>query len=88
LDFQEEILAADVLLEGQISLEAMPRRSWAALKDQKIQNVDLIGSDAKLEWRQDAEGLRVEASLAMDRYVYLFRLDLQAESRATMPNIE
>lgn len=66
----------------------MPRRSWAALKDQKIQNVDLIGSDAKLEWRKDAEGLRVEASLAMDRYVYLFRLDLQAESRATMPNIE
>jgi alpha-L-fucosidase len=56
----------------------------SALKDQKIQSVDLIGSDAKLEWRQNADGLRVEfPRQPVCKYAYVLRLRLRAEAGST-----
>jgi alpha-L-fucosidase len=46
-----------------------------SLKDQKIESVALLGSEAKLEWKQTVDGLRVQVpGTAPGKYAYAFRI--------------
>jgi alpha-L-fucosidase len=55
-----------------------------ALKGQKVQSVNLLGSEARIEWHQDPEGLRIQfPARPPGKYAYVLRLPLQREVGST-----
>jgi len=64
-------------VDGKLTIHGL---SSSSLKGQKIQSVDLLGSDAKIAWRQGEDGLRVQLpTQPPGNYAYVLRLHLQSE---------
>ena len=62
--------------DGKITVHSLGSN---ALTGQKIKSVDLVGSDAKVVWRQDGEGLVVQLPpRPVGKYAYVLRLDRQS----------
>ncbi|HEX7424732.1 MAG TPA: alpha-L-fucosidase C-terminal domain-containing protein [Terriglobales bacterium] len=63
--------------DGKVTIHSL---GSSALKGQKVQSVDLLGSDARLEWDQDPDGLRIQLpTQPPGKYAYVLRLPLQRE---------
>jgi alpha-L-fucosidase len=61
--------------DGKVTIHSL---GSSALKGQKVQSVDLIGSEATLEWHQDPDGLRIQLpTRPPGKYAYVLRLPLQ-----------
>jgi alpha-L-fucosidase len=60
---------------GTASVHALASTS---LKNKKIQSVSLLGSDAKIEWHQEADELRVQLPTQPPcKYAYVLKISLQ-----------
>jgi alpha-L-fucosidase len=65
-------------LDGRATIHSLGGK---ALKGQQIQGVNLLGSDAKIEWHQDGDGLHVQLPpQPVGKYAYVLRLVLELES--------
>lgn len=57
--------------DGKVTIHSL---GSSALTGQKVQSIDLLGSDARLEWRQDPDGLRIQLpTRPPGKYAYVFR---------------
>lgn len=63
--------------DGKVAIHSL---GSDALKDQKVQSVDLVGSHAKIEWHQDPGGLHIEGpTQAPARFAVAWRITLQRQ---------
>lgn len=68
--------------DGKVTIHSL---GSSALKGQKVQSVDLVGSEARLEWHQDPDGLRIQLPIRPPgKYAYVLRLPLQRGPGSTV----
>jgi alpha-L-fucosidase len=61
--------------QGKVTIHSLGSRE---LKGRKIQSVALVGSEVKIEWSQDEQGLNVQfPAQAPGKYAYVLRIPLQ-----------